>query len=107
MNVKEDIAFNPGVSAVEIETVVLPSHEHIIDEMNDGVGSEPTGKIDNVAIADRAAEVISGENGVTARFDPAGTMDRLKFSRTGRKMAVAGDKGGDLQRNVLVFGGEE
>jgi len=104
MKVHEDVAFDPGVGAVEVPAVVVALFDDVVDKMNDRLRTIAAGEIDDVGVAVCSAKIITAENAVAARFDAAGAVGRFERRGGAREMTVADDEGGIVERNVLVSG---
>src|SRR5262249_35823991 len=101
VNVQENISFDPPVGAVEVEAIVLPSAENVLDEVNDRLaGAVSAGKIHDVIVTEGAAKKVSQKNAVATAFDPARSMHRLELSRRSRKQAMADDERRSIYVNV-------
>ena len=104
MAVQEDVAFNPGVCAIEIEFVIAATGEDVVDELNDGRRAVAAGEINDVVVAHGQAEKVPDENAASAALDAAGPMHRLECSRGVGKHAIADDEGRAVHVNVRRAG---
>src|SRR5262245_34924452 len=102
MDMHENVAFDPSVRSIEVQAVVFRSTKHIVDEMNDRTRSIPAGEIDDVIVANRAAEKISCKNPVAPALDSSRAMDRFERKCLGWKKTIGHDERRIIQRNILV-----
>ena len=109
VRVKENVAFNPGVGAIQIEDIVRGSAEHVIVELDNGLPVIPVsaGKIHDVVIpAGRAEETIPHDS-MTPCFDAAGAVHEFKRRAARRKVAMADDERAIIEGYVLMAGRSE
>jgi hypothetical protein len=67
MHMHKDVAFDPSVRSIEVQTVVLRAAEHIIDKMHDWTRPVPAGEIDDIVVANYAPKKFREKNSVSAQ----------------------------------------
>ena len=97
MKMHEDVAFNPGIGAVEIPTIVVTLFDYVVDEMNDRLRTIAPCEIHDVGVAVCSAEIIASENAVAAGFDAASAMGGFECGSRAREMTIADDERGIVE----------
>ena len=82
MNVHEDVAFDPGVRAVEVQAIIGSAVKDIVDELDNRTGAITTREVDGIVEPPGMAEVIIAENAVTRGGNP---VHPVKAFRPGRR----------------------
>ena len=106
MDVHENIAFDPGVGAVEIEVVVRGAVEDVVNDLQNGARPLASGEVDRVVKTPGVAEIIVPENAVATGGNPVDPMKALRTAR-GRvagKNAVLNDERTSVERDVFHHG---
>src|SRR5439155_6840859 len=93
MDVHEDIALDPRVSAVEIEVIVRGAVEDVVDDLENRPGPLAAGKIDGVVEAPGVTEIVVAENSAAAGENSVDAMKALgtRRRRITRENAVLND----------------
>ena len=107
VGVQEDVAFNPGVRAVEVEMIIARAVEDVVDDLENGTGPLAAGEVNGVIEAVGAAEVIVAENAVAAGRNAVHAVQHLRRARRegiSREDRVLDDEGAFIERDVLHGG---
>src|SRR5437762_3173162 len=110
MSVHENIAFNPGVGAIDVENIVNGASEDVVKVLDDGLAKIAIAarKIHNVVVAGGccAEETITHDAAPTA-FDSAVAVKEFEVAGGGRKNATADQKRAAIERYILMSGRAE
>src|ERR1043166_8985853 len=107
MDVQEDVSFDPGIGAVEIQAIVARAVEDIVDDLEDWPSARAlalaTGEVDRVVETPGMAKIVVAENPVTACGDAVDSVQALRTAgrRVGRKITVLNDEGAAIEGDVF------
>ena len=107
VHVQENVPFDPGVGAVEIEDIIAAADEDVIEILDDGLTqvAVAAGEIHDVVVTVGCAEETMPHNAPASGLDSLGPMHQLEGGRRGGKRAVADHERGAVKRDVLMSGG--
>src|SRR5436190_24009025 len=100
MNVHKDVALDPSIRPVDVESIVLGAGQHVVDEMHNRSRTIAAGEVYHVVVAHGGSEEVPQENAVAATLDSAGSMDQFEFDGRGRKQAIADNEGGAVHVDI-------
>ena len=94
MDMHEDVAFDPGVGAVEVEAIIRSAIKDVVDELQNGVGAIATGEVDGVVETPGMAEIVIAENAVAIDRDAIDAMKAFGagWRRVAGEVAVLDDE---------------
>ena len=105
MAVQEDIAFDPGVRAVDIHEVVAGPGKHVVVDLEDGLIQVALAarEVQGVAVPLGAAKEAVPHDAAAARLDAAGAFDHFERRRGGGEVAMADEERAAVERDVPVL----
>ncbi len=94
MNVHENISFEPGVGAIEVEAIVRRTVENVVDELENGAGPVAARKINGVVEAPCVPKIVVAEDAIAARRNTVNPVEafRARRRRIGGEEAVLHDE---------------
>src|SRR5438093_90137 len=98
MDMHEDVAFDPGIGAIQIDPIILGASENISNEMHDRAPTLAARKIHHVVVANRDAKKVARKHSMAAGLDSPGAMDQLEACGGGWEDAFPHNKRGPIQR---------
>ena len=82
MRVHEDVSFNPGISAVEIEMIIGSAIKDVVNDLEDRTGAIAPGEVDGVVEAPGVAKIVVAENAVAPIRNSVHAMEHFRAGRT-------------------------
>src|SRR5689334_5467715 len=103
MDVHENVAFDPGVGAVQIEVIISCAIKDIVDNLQNSPRALSAREIDGVVEAPGASEVVVAENAITTDWNSIDAMEALRAGRrrVGGKETVLNDEGTVVEGDVF------
>src|SRR5262245_1420939 len=104
MGVQEDVPFDPGVGAVQVEQIIVGAHEHVVIKLNDGPGPVATGEVAGVVVTLHATPEVAAEDGTSTGLDTLAAVHRFKAPGRGGEEAVLHYKRATVQGKIRAAG---
>src|SRR5690349_20789634 len=105
MGVHENVAFNPGIGAIEVEDIVDGANEDVVIVLDNGLAEIAIAarEIHNVVVAAGCcAEEAITHDAAPAAFDSAVAVKKFETRCSGWKKATADQKRTVIERHILM-----
>src|SRR5436189_6233812 len=108
MHVQKDVAFDPGIRAVEVKSIIVSASDDVVNELHDGVvGTIAPREIHHVIVTIGFAEKVAQENAAAAALNTMHAVARLESGRRRGKVAVADHERRAIDVNIGRTGRRE
>ena len=109
VDVHEDVALDPGISAVQVENVIGRAGEDVVVELDDRLTqlTIAAGKVNDVLAAAGYAEKAIANDPVPAGLDAARAVQQLEGGAAGGEVTGTDQERAAVQGRVLMGRGQE